>query len=367
MNRPHWLVEALAVGNDSGLGRHVRLIVDALASIPQIRFSVLLSGGAGGDYQPPSSLKVWRVRPKPLRLWNACALPLWESALRPDGVLHLGYSLPPWKSSRKRVLLIPDAGPLETGLLRMSRYNDKNRHILESQIPRAHHALVSTRFTAERLRALLGTDSGRLSVLPPFGAYTAAWTQATSEDADIARRFPQGYFLSVGNIEPRKNHVGLLQAYAWLRRRQADAPPLVLIGHEAWDGGATREEALRLGLQAHVAFTGHVPDASLGAYLRQATAFVTASLYEGFGMPLFEAMCLGRACIYHRGTSHEDFAAGAALSVDCRSPQELGEALESLWRDLPLRRNLEEKAKSSAASSLRFDMAAGLQQALEKA
>ncbi len=367
MNRPHWLVEAFAVGNDSGLGRHVRLIVDALASIPQIRFSVLLSGGDESDYQPPASLKVWRVRPKPLRLWTACALPLWEAALRPDGVLHLGYSFPPWKSSRKRVLLIPDAGPLENGILRMSRYADKNRRILENQIPRAQHGLVSTRFTAQRLQALLGIDESRLSLLPPFGAYTSAWTQATSEDADIARKFPQGYFVSVGNIEPRKNHVGLLQAYAWLHQQHADVPPLVLIGHEAWDGGAARSEALRLGLQEQVIFTGHIPDASLGAYLRQASAFVTASLYEGFGMPLFEAMCLGKACIYHQGTSHEDFALDAALRVDCQSPPALGEAMKSLWIDFSFRKEMEDKAKRRAALALRFDFAEDMRQALQKA
>jgi glycosyltransferase involved in cell wall biosynthesis len=367
---PRLLVEALAAGNDSGLGRHVRLFVQALGELTH-RFEVHVLWPKGIAYAPPPGVHVHIVSPWFMRFWIEVMLPWHRLRLQPEAVLHLGYTLPRLRSSAPSLLLVPDAGPLENrteaGALRMSLNVAKNRRAMLRQLPRASRLMVSTPFTVNRLQALLGLGLDRMVAVPPYGAYTLAWSQEGREDREIAARYSAGYLLCVGNIEPRKNHMGLLRAYAWAVA-QADEgekmPPLVCVGHQAWDEGKTHALARSLGLGERVHFTGHISDALLGAYLRGATAFVTASLYEGFGMPLFEAMCLGKACIYHQGTSHDDFAAGAAWAVDTTHPEALGKAMLALAQNENLRLAYAAKAKAMAQKALDFDVAEALNAAI---
>lgn len=380
-DKPRLLVEALAATNDSGLGRHVRLMVQAMAGLHEhYDVHVLWPRGLACEWQ--NNLHVHPVRPRSMRLWIELAMPWHRWRLQADAVLHLGYTVPSWPSQVPSLLLVPDAGPLEpadTMGLRMSYHTARNREAMRKQLPRASRILVSTDFTAKRLKALSAISKDghpAISILPPFGAYTQTWAEPNREHPEPLAPLPEqmaaGFIVCVGNVEPRKNHVGLLRAYAWLLEHAGAAdmaapPALVCVGHEAWDGGETRALAQELHIAERVIFTGHVSDAQLAVYLRDALYFVTASLYEGFGMPLFEAMCLGKACIYHQGTSHDDFAFDAAIGVDATRPEVLGQAMLELWRNEPMRRDYEMKAKAKARQALSFDMQAGLREAIAKA
>jgi len=359
------LVEAMAAGNDSGLGRHVRLLLRFMPDLGD-DWDVLVLWPAHARERPPLGVQIKRVKPIFARLWIHWTLPLWVRRWRADVVLHLGYTLPVRAGSARRILLVPDMGPLEKTSTRMSRHAVANARAMHRQIPLAARIWVSTEFTSRRLQAILGIPNGKIDQLPPFDGYARAWRAEPAISAAIREKYPLGFFLTVGNIEPRKNHIAILNAMAWLRERHVDFPPLILAGHQAWDNGVTRSATADLGLTDNVVFTGHIEDAALAGYWQGALGFITASLYEGFGMPLFEALTLGKAAIYQAGTAHDDFAHGAALALETRDRDALGQAMEKLWLDEEWRKGWEEKARSRGNALLQSDLGSRMRSALER-
>jgi glycosyltransferase involved in cell wall biosynthesis len=103
---------------------------------------------------------------------------------------------------------------------------------------------------------------------------------------------PEGYVLAVGTLEPRKNLVTLLRAYALLDPAVRAAHPLVVVGKQGWGPGDVPAD-VPADVVAGVRFTGYVPDADLPSVYRGARLFVFPSRYEGFGLPLLEAMASG--------------------------------------------------------------------------
>lgn len=136
------------------------------------------------------------------------------------------------------------------------------------------------------------------------------------------------YVLAVGNIQPRKNLVRLLGAYARVRQARPDlAHELVLVGKPALRHGLV-EEAVRAGrLDGYVRHTGYVPRQDLPALYRQAEAFCYPSLYEGFGLPVLEAMACGTPVVTSRNSSLPEVAGGAALLADPTDESSIATAL----------------------------------------
>ncbi len=126
-----------------------------------------------------------------------------------------------------------------------------------------------------------------------------------------------GYILFVGTLEPRKNLVRLIEAYGIATDACADQlPPLVLAGAKGWFYEEIFQCVERLGLQHRVIFTGFVDDGDMLALFNAATLFVYPSLYEGFGMPVLEAMACGLPVITSNTSSLPEVAGSAAVLVD---------------------------------------------------
>jgi glycosyltransferase involved in cell wall biosynthesis len=171
--------------------------------------------------------------------------------------------------------------------------------------------------------------------------------------AAVVRRYAvrRPYCLFVGNLEPRKNLPGLIGAFAEVRRRLAalDRPPqLVLAGTRAWLHSGIFRAVERHGLGDDVVFTDYVPVADLPALYAGAACFVFPSLYEGFGLPVLEAMAAGAPVIAARAGSIPEVAGDAALLVDARVPGELATAIETLLTDAALRERLIARGRARA-------------------
>lgn len=344
--KPLLLVEALATRNDSGLGNMARLYVDALRGLADAA-EILVLLPKGGSYRPGPHCRVLEVDPRPLRPWTQTAFPLLLHKHHPAAVLCLGQHLPWFRPRARYALAIADAGPLENLGWATSSHDPYNRRWLKSNAPKADIILTISAFTRARLQALLGIDGERIKIVlpirppslgssPPGNALTAgvSGSVATGESGIGLGQAPEGeYFLSMGNVEPRKNYPGLVAAYAALKSRRPDAPPLYIVGHKAW-GISEAETAIALHGLAHSVFlTDYLTDADRSAYLRGCTAYVSSSLYEGWGLPLFEALATGKPSAYHAGSSQDEFARGLALSVDCADAGALSRAMETLWWD----------------------------------
>ena len=145
---------------------------------------------------------------------------------------------------------------------------------------------------------------------------------------------PGNYLLTLGRLEPRKNHVNLLRAYAGLG---ADAPPLVIVGQRDFSYAAVFDEINRLQLGARVRLLERVDDEALPAVLRHALLFVYPAFAEGFGMPVAEAMASGVPVITSNTSSLPEVAGDGALLVDPASPAALGAAMAQVLADPVLR------------------------------
>jgi len=145
-----------------------------------------------------------------------------------------------------------------------------------------------------------------------------------------------GYILYTANLQPRKNLLRLLAAYAKLLS-QEPAPPLVLAGALSPHADELKAAAVRLGIERHVLFPGYVPDDQLPALYRSATVFVYPSLYEGAGLPILEAMASGVPVVTSSVSAMPEVADDAAILVDPESIDRLAWAISLLLTDADLR------------------------------
>jgi alpha-1,3-rhamnosyl/mannosyltransferase len=137
-------------------------------------------------------------------------------------------------------------------------------------------------------------------------------------------------------VEPRKNLVTLLDAYARLKKQlEASCPPLVIVGRKGWNCddilGYMSE------LEGAVRFLGHVSDEELIALYQMAICLVFPSLYEGFGLPVLEAMAAGCPVIASMTSSLPEVAGTAGLLVDPLNAQEIAMAMQQVLQNEDLR------------------------------
>ncbi len=158
---------------------------------------------------------------------------------------------------------------------------------------------------------------------------------------------PEKYLLFVGGINPLKNFSNILRAYHLLRDRIPHK--LVIVGFKRWKFEGDLALVKQLGLEKDVVFTGFVPDKDLPAIYNLADVFVFPSLYEGFGIPILEAMASGCPVVTTKTGCSPEVAGGAAFLVNPKNPQEIAFAIEKVVEDLKFRSEMIQKGLVNAA------------------
>src|SRR5205085_8791458 len=153
------------------------------------------------------------------------------------------------------------------------------------------------------------------------------------------------YLLAVGTVEPRKNYPRLLQAYRRLKDRGLSMP-LAVAGKAGWAYGRTLDD---LRNEKGVRLLGHVDDATLRALYRSASALAFPSLYEGFGLPLLEAMAEGLPAVVGGAGALPELAGDAAALVDPLDVGAIADGLERVLCDGALRARLAVAGPARAA------------------
>jgi glycosyltransferase involved in cell wall biosynthesis len=187
-------------------------------------------------------------------------------------------------------------------------------------------------------------------VVTPLAAGAEYTRQPPAEVARVRAAYglPERYFLAVGNVQPRKNLARLVTAFGAVAAAAPDAQ-LVLVGRSAWRGSEVAAAITRLGLAGRVRFTGYVPAADLPALYSGALGFCYPSLYEGFGLPVLEALACGTATITSNVSSLPEVAGDAALLVAPTSAPEIAAALSRLLTDAPTRQLYAARGPARAA------------------
>lgn len=203
---------------------------------------------------------------------------------------------------------------------------------------RAVRVIADSESTRRELVAWLGLPATK--VVTVSIAADERFRPAPADAVDAFRRqrgLPARFALFLGTLEPRKNLVRLLDAYAACRARLTETLPLVIAGSRGWYYDEIFARVRELGLQDAVEFAGFVPAAELPWWYRAADIFVYPSLYEGFGLPVLEAMASGTAVITSNTSSLPEVAGDAAILVDPSDVEALAEALVRVLNDPDLR------------------------------
>jgi glycosyltransferase involved in cell wall biosynthesis len=221
-------------------------------------------------------------------------------------------------------------------------YHDAEREvraIMNSVDPDRDFVIANSEATASDVAALLPMRRERIFVTP-FAADPGVFHPETSPERieEVRRRYgvpPGPYLLSLGTVEPRKNLPRLLRCFFRMAEQEAFSDlQLMLVGPAGWKTGeifATIES--RPDLRSRVRLTGFVPDADLAALYSGARAFVYPSLYEGFGLPVLEAMQCGTPVVTSDTSSMPEVAGDAAVCVPPGDGDALYHALHRLVSD----------------------------------
>ncbi len=172
-----------------------------------------------------------------------------------------------------------------------------------------------------------------------------------SEISPVLRRYNlvQPYILYVGSVEPRKNLLRLLEAYALLRGSSPHYRLVIVGARNYWKSSPVAQAVEDKGLQDSVTFTGYVADEDLPALYSGADLFCFPSLYEGFGLPVLEAMACGTPVITSNTSSLPEVAGEAALLVDPYNLQDITAAMRQVLEEPGLAEDLRQRGLQRAA------------------
>jgi glycosyltransferase involved in cell wall biosynthesis len=158
------------------------------------------------------------------------------------------------------------------------------------------------------------------------------------------------FFIYVGALQPRKNLVSLLKGFSLFKKRQKSEMKLVLCGRLAWKNNEFLELLKTYKYREDVVLTGYLPEQELADLLASAYALVYPSLFEGFGVPVLEAMKCQVPALTSRGTSMEEIGASGAMYFDPNDVKDIGDKLMLIYKDETLRAKLVENGKSISAN-----------------
>jgi glycosyltransferase involved in cell wall biosynthesis len=239
---------------------------------------------------------------------------------------------------------------------------------------RATQLKITVRKTAERAAAILTpSEFSRTAILRHYRlderkvvvVHNAVASEFRPIDrhtaqASVLRKFgvPGPFVLMVGDLQPRKNHLGLLKAFEEVVRAHSHLKHrLVFVGKETWYSKDLHRAVQQSGIAERVYFTGFVEDADLVEFYGACDLFVFPSFYEGFGLPILEAMACGRAVASSNTTAMPEVADAAGLLFDPGSTEQMARAIRDILLDPELRIRLE-RLGSHRASLFTWERAA---------
>src|SRR6516165_10378485 len=344
-------VDAHAIGRHlTGNEVYVRSLLNAIAAQDRDDEFIAYVSADSAAQSLPASIRARRIATNPfVRLGLDLAMKVRQD--RPD-LLHVQYTAP-LACPAPVVVSVHDVSFLE--------------HPEYFTRERAWQLQWTVRRTVHRAaRILTGSEFSRASILKVYGnleedKVVVVPNAAASEFRPISRdsaafavrerfRIAAPFVLSVGDLQPRKNQIGMIRAFA----RMVKAHPqlkqnLVLAGKETWFAGEVHRAARESGVADRIQFCGFVSDSDLLQLYNACDLFVFPSFYEGFGLPALEAMACGRSVVCSHTSALPEVVDGAAILFDPYALDEIARALADLLLDGNLRQRMERLGLQRAA------------------
>ena len=339
-----------AVRQGGGIGRYTRELLRALAELDtanQYRLFYAAPRGAPAYPLPPLPGN-FRTRPLGFddiwlaRVWHRAQLPLpVEWITGPIDLFHSpDFTLPPTRRGTRTLLTVHDLSFVRDPESALPVLRNYLNQVVPRSVARADLVLADSRATRADLIELYGAAPEKIAVL--YSGVTASFRPVRDAPALQAVRARYGlgsqpFILAVGTLQPRKNYVRLIQAFARLADNDLR---LVIAGGQGWLFEAIFAEVQRLGLGERVIFPGFASDEDLPALYSAASVFAYPSLYEGFGLPILEAFACGTPVVTSTASCLPEVAGEAALLVAPTDVEALRDALQRALEDADLRARL---------------------------
>jgi len=352
----HIAIDAHSVGAQlAGNETYAVNLIEALAEIDQVnRYTLYVTRQSAVDQFTDRwpNFKIRRTLPHTPLIRIPLTLSV-ELRKDPVDVLHVQYTAPP----RTPCALVATIHDLSFEHL-PETFNRRSRAQLRLTVRRtaqkAAQILTLSDFSRRDIIETYGIDPERVFVTPP--AAPPRFAPVTNETELQRIRMTYGiqrdYILALGSIQPRKNLVRLINAYASLGRaeRGKQLPQLVLAGKRGWLEAETMRAADQSDARKDILFIGYVPDADLAALFSGALCFAYPSYFEGFGLPVLEAMQCGTAVLAGNRTSLPEAAGDAAVLVDPFDEAAIANGLKRVIEDPDYRAELRVKGFERSAA-----------------
>lgn len=335
----------------TGVGYYTEHLLHHLLYVaPEEEFVVVSNRPVCTATSLPAQAHIFERYRFPVRnVWMQTLLPMALCQIQPD-VAHFTNSIAPLVKCVPTVITIHDMT-----LSLFPRLHPLRKQVLTRPLvalaARTADAIITVSHSARQdILRLTGVPAERVHVIHEAAAPAFHPIQDRELLEVVRRRYrlAERIILYVGTIEPRKNLLRLIEAYAHLRRRGELPHQLVCVGPFGWGYQEVRRRIEELQLGEAIRLTGYVPFADLAPLYNLSEIFVFPSLYEGFGLPVIEAMACGTPVITARNSSFREIADGAVEAIDPLETDAIAEALLRLARDADWRQELGERGLARA-------------------
>ena len=344
-------VDAHAIGRHlTGNEVYVRSLLNAFAAQEWDDEFIAYVSAESAAQSIPSNISTRRIATNPFaRLGYDLGMKVRQD--RPD-LLHVQYTAP---------LLCPVPVVVsvhDVSFLEHPEYFTRDRAwqlqwSVRRTVYRAAKILTGSEFSRSSILKVYGDlDEDKVVVVPNAAASEFRPIARESATAAVRQRFriDAPFVLSVGDLQPRKNQIGLIRAFARLVKAHPQLKQnLVLAGKETWFADQVHRAARDSGVADRIQFYGFVSDADLLQLYNACDLFVFPSFYEGFGLPALEAMACGRAVICSHTSALPEVVDGAAILFDPYALDEIVRAMADLLLDSELRLRMERLGLQRAA------------------
>ncbi len=337
---------------------YIRNLLNAYDALdPDARFLTYVAKTDAEQHVPERFIKRW-VSDNPYRRLGY-DIPASLRRDRPD-VLHVQYTAPLF-CSVPTVVSVHDISYLEHPEYFKAFRAIQLRHTVRKSVRAAAKILTPSEFSRHAVMRAYGLSEERVSVV--HNAVSSEFRPVDRNHAVnwVRQNFgiPAPFVLTVGDLQPRKNHLGLIRAFEDLICNYPQLTHhLVMVGKETWFAPTVRRAAERSAVSDRIHFTGWVSDSDLTHFYGACELFVFPSFYEGFGLPILEAMACGRAVACSNSSAMPEVANAAGLLFDPKSTSEITRAMRDLLLDSELRLRME-RLGSKRASLFTWARAAG--------
>jgi glycosyltransferase involved in cell wall biosynthesis len=334
----------------SGIGIYIAEQLEQLSRRNDVDTSVIeyggtiLKNGATLDHRNGTNGTRQRLRPLQDILWHRNGLGQLAAREKFDVVHTPSIRRLPGKLPCPAVVTVHDLGPLRLA----KKYGMLRQLYHQRLVPRWLRPMdaiaTPSQSTKDDLVEIYRVDPARITVVPNGANHKIYYPGDLEASASVLSRtygISRPFFVYVSRLEhPAKNHLRLIEAFALFKKKYRLPHRLVFVG-AAWNGHELIKEAAKpWEEQGEIIITDFVPKEDLPHFLRAAAALIYPSLYEGFGLPVIEAMACGTPVACSRSSSLTEIAEGHALLFDPNSAGEICEAMQKLATDDSLRARL---------------------------